>query len=286
MKDPIIIIGAGRSGTNALRDSLTSIDQFSTWPCDEINYVWRAGNRSTSTDELTPSHANTEAKRVIPRAFEQRAGKNPETRLVEKTCANSLRVGFVNEVIPEARFVHILRDGRDVASSAMSRWTAPLDIMYIAKKARFVPRRDLLFYAQRYLRSRLERRKSDDARLSTWGPRFDGLDEMVAAGTPLDAVCAEQWARCVTASLDQLSLVDNDRVLTVHYDEFVHSPVEVLRRIVAFAGEVVSDEALALAGSSIHAGSTQSWSRRLTAEQIERVTSIVEPVNDRIARLR
>ena len=38
---PVIIIGAGRSGTNMLRDLLAQLPQFSTWPCDEINYIWR-----------------------------------------------------------------------------------------------------------------------------------------------------------------------------------------------------------------------------------------------------
>jgi len=34
----IIIVGAPRSGTNMLRDVLTSFDGVCTWPCDEINY--------------------------------------------------------------------------------------------------------------------------------------------------------------------------------------------------------------------------------------------------------
>ena len=39
-----MIIGAARSGTNMLRDVLTSLDGVDTWPCDEINYIWRHGN--------------------------------------------------------------------------------------------------------------------------------------------------------------------------------------------------------------------------------------------------
>ena len=41
---PLIIIGAGRSGTNALRDALTTFSKISSWPCDEINPIWRHGN--------------------------------------------------------------------------------------------------------------------------------------------------------------------------------------------------------------------------------------------------
>ena len=41
---PLIIIGAGRSGTNILRDSLCKVDGVVTWNCDEINPLWRHGN--------------------------------------------------------------------------------------------------------------------------------------------------------------------------------------------------------------------------------------------------
>ena len=63
--------------------------------------------------------------------------------MVEKTCANSLRISFVNEVVPEAKYIFIYRDGIDSTGSAKLRWTAELDIHYILKKVRFVPMMDL-----------------------------------------------------------------------------------------------------------------------------------------------
>ena len=38
--------------------------------------------------------------------------------MVEKTCANTLRLPFVDKVLPEARYLHIVRDGVDVVASA------------------------------------------------------------------------------------------------------------------------------------------------------------------------
>ena len=37
---PIIIIGAPRSGTNILRNTLTTFFEIGTWDCDEIPYIW------------------------------------------------------------------------------------------------------------------------------------------------------------------------------------------------------------------------------------------------------
>ena len=59
---PVIIIGSGRSGTNMLRDIITSIDGFETWDCDEINPIWRYGNRDYPTDEIPISKLTPKIK--------------------------------------------------------------------------------------------------------------------------------------------------------------------------------------------------------------------------------
>ena len=122
-----------------LRDLLNEMPQFATWPCDEINYIWRHGNRGFETDEFTRSMADTDTANFIRNQFASFGKRHPGTTIVEKTCASSLRCGFIHEIFPKARFVNIIRDGRDVAASASLRWNAKLDVGYILKKARYVP---------------------------------------------------------------------------------------------------------------------------------------------------
>ena len=172
----VIIVGAGRSGTNMLRDLMVQLDPLVTWPCDEINYIWRHGNRAFPTDEFTREMADPSTAKFIRNKFRALSTRNPGKIVVEKTCANSLRCGFVHQIFPQARFVHIIRDGRDVAASAALRWNAKLDIGYILKKARFVPWSDLPYYASRYLGARLYKLTSGKSRLSTWGPKFTGME--------------------------------------------------------------------------------------------------------------
>ena len=147
---PIIIIGAPRSGTNMIREALCSLEDTGTWPCDEINYIWRHGNVSSETDEFSPDMATENVKSYIRKKFDQMASKLMVRFLVEKTCANSLRVAFVDRVIPNAKYVYIVRDGIDVAESAAIRWRANLNIFYILKKIRYVPFLDIPFYSFRY----------------------------------------------------------------------------------------------------------------------------------------
>jgi len=66
---PVIIIGAARSGTNMLRDVLCSIPGLTTWPCDEIPYIWRHGNRDHPDDEFSPDMARPDVQRYILNQF-------------------------------------------------------------------------------------------------------------------------------------------------------------------------------------------------------------------------
>ena len=47
----------------------------------------------------------------------------PRDRVVEKSVSNTLRVRFVDAVFPDAQYVVIVRDGRDVAASARAQWS-------------------------------------------------------------------------------------------------------------------------------------------------------------------
>ena len=278
MNPPTIIIGAGRSGTNALRNTLCSLDQFITWPCDEINYIWRQGNRSFPTDELTPAHATPFVKRRIAGAFERLQMQNGEATIVEKTCANSLRVQYVAEVFPSAKFIHIVRDGRDVTVSAMQRWKAKLDIPYLLKKARFVPFGDMPYYAANYLQTRIEKLQSKEDRLSWWGPKFTGIEELRGHDVPLAIVCATQWKACVTSAMQQLSALPASQVLQLSYETFVTQPRESLIEVLDFLGVAGEHMAIEDAVSSIRSSSKGNWRRKLSAADFEAISPIVNPM--------
>jgi len=232
---PVVIIGAGRSGTNILRDTLVRVPGLGTWPCDEINYIWRHGNVRWPNDEFSIEHARPEVKAFIRRAFQKLAVSRGFTHVVEKTCANSLRVAFVNAVLPDAKFIHILRDGRDVVSSAQKRWTARLDLPYVMAKARFVPVSDVPYYASRYLWNRIYMLSSGEKRLAFWGPRFRNLDDALKNHS-LEEVCALQWMRCVEKAEDELGSIEPSRIHRVRYERFVSDPAAELTKIIAFLG--------------------------------------------------
>ena len=155
--------------------------------------------------------------------------------MVEKTCANSLRVGFVNRVVPEARFLFIRRDGIDAAASAMERWHAHPDPVYLARKARFVPLTDWPHYAWKIARGRVRGLLGGARNPKPWGPRLDGMDALLAQ-RPLEEVCALQWKRCVDSAADAFAKMPADRWLEVVYEDFVRAPEEELGRVLELIG--------------------------------------------------
>lgn len=255
---PVVIIGAGRSGTNMLRDVLTRIDGIATWPCDEINYIWRHGNRVLDTDEFSTDQATASVVNSIRGRFASMAEKlepdsvaRLELVLLEKTCANSLRIEFVDKVLPEARYIYIIRDGRDVVASATKRWQAKLDIPYLLAKARYVPLSDLPYYALRYGANRISKLFNPDARLSVWGPRFAGWRNYVA-GADLDTLCAVQWARCVERSDEAFQGIDTDRIYSLRYEQFVADPRQHVKMILDFLDIAASYESIDGACSDVN----------------------------------
>lgn len=236
MYQPLIIVGAPRSGTNILRDMLVELQGVTTWPCDEINYIWRHGNVRYPSDEFTPEMAIPKVSSYIRRQFDKFAAQNHADVVVEKTCANSLRIGFVDQVIPEVKYIFIVRNGLDAVGSALERWQASLDIPYVMKKARYVPVTDLPYYATRYLVNHVYRLASQEKRLAFWGPAMNNIDDLLTKYT-LTEVCALQWKACVDNSERDLAKIPSDRVIRVRYESLVHEPVTEFEKIAHFIGK-------------------------------------------------
>lgn len=274
MHQPLVIIGAPRSGTNMLRDVLTSFDGVCTWPCDEINYIWRHGNLRYPSDEIPAQRATPAIKHYIRQRFSDIRQQYNADVVVEKTCANSLRVPFVDAVLPDAKYIFIYRDGIDATGSAKERWTAKLDIPYILEKVRFVPKADLPYYGLRYLWARVYRFISREKRLAFWGPALDGMQSVLQNHT-LNEVCALQWQRCVDNSEKAFSDMPADKVVRVRYEDFVRQPAEELSRILEFIGKEVEPETIARAIEGVSPRSLGKGRKALGEQEVANLEALV-----------
>lgn len=270
----VFIIGAPRSGTNMLRDLVTSFDGVETWPCDEINYILRHGNVRHPSDEFGAEHATPEVKGYLLSTFEKFGKKFRAKILVEKTCANSLRVSFLNKVFPKAKYIFMVRDGIDATGSAKLRWTAKLNLRYILKKVRFVPKTDLIYYGSRYSWSRLHRFFSKEKRLAYWGPELNEMQDIVARHS-LNEVCAIQWQQCVEKADEALNILPQNQVCRLQYETFVKEPKSELNRVLKFMGVEASEKQLEQAVLGVSAGSVGKGRQLLGNDEAQNLENLV-----------
>lgn len=274
---PVVIIGAGRSGTNALRDMLTRLPDFASWECDEINPIWRHGNLSWPNDEIPVSRATPRVRRFIRNSFTRfwRKAEEPSF-IVEKTCANSLRVPFVNSVLPEAKYIYIVRSGIDVLASARKRWQGDLELPglpYFIAKARYTPLLDLPIYGWSFIKSRIGMLLGNSTRLAVWGPRFEGMDKL--ENSTLEEICTRQWSECVTQADKAFLQINPSRVLKIRYEDFTSDPRGSLNAILSFLDAEVDDTEVEAAVAPIRATSVGKGNSLL--EDLPRATlSIME----------
>jgi hypothetical protein len=114
MVNYIFITGCARSGTSILGELIASHPEVKY--IFEASNIWEMGGMGENeSHRLTARHATEAVKKQVRGWFESQA--KGTSMLVEKNPRNSLRVPYVKEIFPEAKFIHIVRDGRDVACS-------------------------------------------------------------------------------------------------------------------------------------------------------------------------
>jgi protein-tyrosine sulfotransferase len=121
---PIVLGGCGRSGTTLVRMMLDSHRRICCGPESSlfrrraIDVAWLADRFGFPPSEVRAIYDSAASRPAFIEAFAalcmDRAGK---ARWAEKTPRNISRIDAIFRAFPAARFVHVLRDGRDVAAS-------------------------------------------------------------------------------------------------------------------------------------------------------------------------
>ncbi|MFD2656640.1 sulfotransferase family protein [Gracilibacillus thailandensis] len=270
----IVIIGAARSGTNMLRDLLCKLDDFATWPCDEINYIWRYGQKKIEHDQFTQDDADEKKKDYINKQFDWVRKKYGVNNVIEKTCANSLRVDFVDEIVPNAKYIFLFRDPLDVVASAELRWKAQLDLKYLMAKARFIPTADIPYYGSKYLLNRLNKMFNKEKRLSYWGPKYNGFEKDAKNMSAIE-ISAKQWLESVEASAKSFKKMSNDQYISIDYNTFVSHPSLELARILKFLGCSHDKKILEEISANVSNKSVGKGYRTIKKKEIDLVKDIV-----------
>ena len=263
---PIFIIGAPRSGTSILFSVLRSSPQVAHWP-GEAHEVWEADHhpalRGWDSNVLVASDATPRTSSRIAREFFLVAGARK--RLIDKTPRNALRVPFVDAIFPDARYVFLMREGRDNVNSLINAWRTPRYRTYRMDDPHSIPGVD-----PHWWKFVLYPGWRDDS-----------------AG-PLERVCARQWAASNEHALDALGRLPGARSTTIRYEELVERPEAEIGRVLAFLelppDAAVMSKAAALNRTPINVVTPPErgkW-RRENPKEIEAIAPLIAPTMERM----
>ncbi len=258
---PIFIIGAPRSGTSMLYAILRTSSKVAHWP-GEAHEVWEADHhpalRGWDSNALTAPDADDATTARIRRDFFLVTGTGK--RLIDKTPRNALRIGFIEAVFPDARYVFLQRDGRDNVNSLINAWRTPRYRTYELPEPHSIPGVD-----PRWWKFTLYPGWRDDA-----------------AG-PLEVVCANQWRSSYDHALAAFQNVPDARYRTIKYEELVERPEEEVARLMEFLEldlePAVREKATAARTRPVNVVTPPErgkWRRENRAE-IERILPLIAP---------
>lgn len=249
---PILIIGAGRSGTNLLAMALGEVPGHLN--AYEQRYVWMKGQWPFGSDIRGAGDATPATTRYI-RAHFRRLGKG--ARVVDKTPSNSLRLPFCHTVFPEAQIIAVLRDPFDNVASRLKEFrsigqTIPTGHAAAdTRRSRFSILTERIAHARRIVArgnvplGRLPYAVLDQlvetlrialrGRSERWGERVPGLVDLRRAHN-IETAAAHQWHACNTHIRLGSRCLGPNSIMVVAYEDLVHAPELTGAKVATFLG--------------------------------------------------
>ena len=158
---------------------------------------------------------------------------------LSKRTANNRRIPYLEAIFPASRYVHLVRDGRDVTQSLSTvEWWNGHTVWW-------------------------------DGRTPV---------EMEQSGEPRLAICARNWVRELEELRTQLRSIAAERVLELRFEDLLREPHAMLERIVRFLGlELTPEYAAAIASLQLRPVQAR-WGRDWDDQQLECVLREAQPL--------
>jgi len=266
------IVGAPRSGTNVLRDTIGRLPhvETTTHPLEEI---WSIGQGDAETDQYDPQSLTPEIKQQIREKFKDRYTRY--IWFVEKNVFHSLRIPYIREVFPRARFIHILRDPRDVAVSLRAYRQSPVDWQYYLTGGIFqLSPAEIVRYSGIFLERMARRIVKGKKQVTDMGPIFPGYYEILERDDPLE-MAVSQWRYCVETIHDSFQALAKKDSMEVYYRVLMEDSESELNRIGRFLNVDSIEPMLRFAEENYRTDRVGRWRELLDRSEIDRLNKLL-----------
>ncbi len=291
----VFIVGSPRSGTTILGELLDKHQHLSQWY--EPYFVWDRYFRRAPHDERTAAEATARVREQIIKDFDRYRKKKKCLVLIDKSPRNSLKIPFILEIFPRARFVHLLRDGRDVTLSIHKEWQRRRSIVrdpsrlgrfnyfkalgvlnkFLARQT-FMRDKARAFWFETHGHVANKTRQLNRLRWEGqigWGPRFKNWQEIYAQ-TSLLQFNAHQWKACVKCIRRDWGRIQRQNRLTIRYEDLISNPAIKINEILDFIGVPGSRDFMASL-PELTAGNFNKWKTEFTHTQLLEIDSVLTP---------
>lgn len=270
--DPVFVIGCSRSGTTVTYETLAASGRFLHFG-HEIPQFWNRlhgplSNR-WSSEAAGPGDARPGHRDAALRFFYQRLGAGA---VLDKTCINTLRAGYLHRLFPAARFVFIKRDGRDNVSSMMDGWRHG--------------RSDGGFGLEKFFGPFPEPVAINGGEFREWHfflpPGWRDYNR-----ASLEEVCAFQWESANRLALEARTGIPGEQWIELRYEDIFDRPLDMFRglfeRLDLPFTAAIREHCANLKPTSIVKGppTKEKWKAH-NREAIERVLPRLQPMMQRL----
>ena len=291
----IFIIGAGRSGTTYLANLLGELPNTTKLP--ELNYIWMRGRLWSQCDYRSYDEATDNIKNKI-RSYINKNYHSKNKILIEKTPSNCFRIGFLEAIYPNSKYIHIVRDGRAASLSSLKAFYGA-NAYNQSQHDNISKTKEINLYIQsriHQLKTKLKhkaiptyalfpctiRRGADVVKRilndtpPLWGARFPGYNCLLSRMTPIE-VAGIQWRESINYALAGFSaFIEPKRVLTVKYEELIEEPTNTMKKIISFLEFDISEDYLLSIYSTIKK-SKNDWNTELNENKLKLLLSHIKP---------
>lgn len=265
--DPLFIVGCSRSGTTVTYETVCSAQgvlSFGHELPQLWNSQWGPWHNNWESEAAGAEHARPAHRDSILKFFFQRLGAG---WVVDKTCINVMRIPYLNQLFPNARYLFIHRDGRDNISSLMEGW-----------------RFDGHFGLSQFLGQFPCEVGIDNGDFREWSfflpPGWRDYNH-----ASLEEVCAFQWITANRMALKAKTLIPERQWVQLRYEDIFERPVDMFREAfdrlgLEFDARVQERcETLNKRPTSIVSGApkTEKW-REKNPEAIKRILERIQPL--------
>ncbi len=292
----VFIIGSPRSGTTILGEILDGHPEISQWY--EPYFIWDKHFRTAKDDVRGTRDAVPAVRHQILASFKRYQRKTGSNIIVDKSPRNSLKIPFIRKIFPESKFIHILRDGRDVTLSIHKEWLKrkriirdrDLNNQFNYRKAlsvvrAWLGRQPFLLDKMNALWFETHGHLFDKSRhlnqirwngATGWGPRFEGW-QRIYSDKSLIQFNAYQWLKCVDSIQRYWSTIPSQNKMELRYEDLIQRGTDKIKSVLDFLA-VKPDSNFIDSLPALKKDNFNKWKKEFSSQQVNGIRQVLSPM--------